>query len=167
VDRIPLWIKLLAVVVAVASVLNGLSRIRPVPAADSGVEVLDPFADVAGTVATLHLRHQRAVCELNAGVWEPGRPDAARFDAALLGASTDEGRWLDIRQVGPLTRILDDRLALCTAKGFDGVSLRALDGYRHATGFPLTEADQARFNEAVSVLARRRGLSVDEPGVPA
>jgi hypothetical protein len=167
VDRVPWWIKLMAVVVSVASILSGLSRQRPVPVPRSStVEVLDPFADVAATVGSLHRRHQRAECLLRAGIWEPDRPDAARVDAALLGSATGQGRWLDIRALDPLTLIIDDRLSLCVAKGFDGVRFTALDGYLHDTGFPLTEADQAAFNAGVSSLAVRRGLSVTKPDAP-
>ena len=160
-DRVPLWIKLLAVVVPVATLLSGLSRPRTVAApAPVTIQILDPFADVAGTVAALHRQHNRADCELRAGVWEPGRPDARRFDPSMIGAPADDGRWLDIRQLAPIATIIDDRLGLCVAKGFDGVTFTAVDGYRHGTGFPLTEADQTAFNRAISDLARRRGLGV-------
>jgi len=164
VDRVPWWIKLLAVVVTVASILSGLSRERPVAAPRSStVEVLDPFADVAVTVASLHRRHQQAECLLRAGVWEPERPDAARFDPALVGSDAGGGRWLDIRASAAIAPIIDDRLALCVAKGFDGVLFTALDVYLHDTGFRLTAADQAVFNRGVSELASRRGLSVSGP----
>jgi hypothetical protein len=164
VDRVPLWIKLLAVVVPVATLLSGLYQPRPVAGPGRDTQVLDPFADVAGTVAALHRQRNRTACQLRAGVWEPDRPDARRFDPALLGAPADQGRWLDIRQLVSLATIIDDRLALCVAKGFDGVAFTAVDGYRHATGFPLTEADQAAFNRAITGLARQRGLVVVEPG---
>jgi hypothetical protein len=180
VDRVPWWIKLMAVVVSVASILSGLSRHRPVPASRSStVEILDPFADVAATVVSLHRRHQRAECLLRAGIWEPERPDAARFDPAVLGSAADGlgstadglgsaaggGRWLDIRASAAIAPILGDRLALCVAKGFDGVRFTGLDGYRHDTGFPLTAADQAAFNRVLRELARDRGLTVSEDEV--
>jgi hypothetical protein len=162
VDRVPLWIKLLAVVVPVATVLSGLSRPRVAADPPPSAQVLDPFADVAGTVAALHRQHTRAECRLRAGVWEPDRPDAGRFDPSLIGADADQGRWLDVRRLAPLATIIDDRLALCVAKGFDGVRFSDLDGYRHATGFPLTAADQATFNRVVTDLAVRRRLTVAE-----
>jgi len=168
VDRVPWWIKLLAVVVSVASILSGLSRQRQAPVPQSStVEVLDPFDDVAPAVASLHRRHQRAQCLLRAGIWEPQRPDAARFEPALLGSTSGDGRWLDIRAGAAIATIVDDRLGLCVAKGFDGVQFTGLDGYRHDTGFPLTAADQTAFNRGVTALAVRRGLSVTEPDAPA
>jgi hypothetical protein len=161
VDRVPWWIKLLAVVVTVASILSGLSHQRSVAVSRSStVEVLDPFEDVAATVASLHRRDQRADCLLRAGVWEPERPDADRFDPALLGSAAGSGRWLDIRDRAAIAPIMNDRLALCVAKGFDGVRFTGLDGYLHDTGFPLTAADQAAFNQVVDELARGRGLTV-------
>jgi hypothetical protein len=164
VDRVPWWIKLLAVFVAVASILSGLSRQRPAAVSrPSTVEVLDPFADVAVTVVSLHRRHQQAECLLRAGVWEPERPDAGRFDPSLVGSDAGGGRWLDIRASAAISPIIDDRLALCVSKGFDGVRFTALDGYLHDTGFPLTAADQAAFNRSVSELASNRGLSVTAP----
>jgi hypothetical protein len=166
VNRVPWWIKLLAVTVSVASILSGLSR-KPVAApVSSTVEVLDPFEDVAATVASLHRHHQRAECLLRAGIWEPQRQDAARFEPALLGSVTLGGRWLDIRARVPIAAIIDDRLTLCVSKGFDGVRFTALDAFRHATGFPLTAADQAAFNRGVTDLAVHRGLSVSEPDAP-
>jgi hypothetical protein len=162
----PWWITALAVGSTVATVLSGLSwpatqpqRPDTGPPPASTVESLDPFADVAMTVRSLH---GRADCLLRAGVWEPFRPDAARFDPALIGAAAPIGRWLDIRQRAPIAAIVDDRLALCVAKGFDGVRFTAIDGYVHDTGFPLTAADQAAFNANLAALARARGLRVTE-----
>jgi hypothetical protein len=146
----------------VTAALSGWPRGGGNPAASPPtVQVLDPFDDVAGTVAALHRQHNRADCQLRAGVWEPGRPDAGRFDPSMLGSAADQGWWLDIRRLAPLATIIDDRLALCVAKNFDGVAFTAVDGYRHATGFPLTAADQAAFNRTITLLARRRGLRVD------
>jgi hypothetical protein len=162
VDRVPWWITALAVGSTVATVLSGLPRPAVNPRSDSTVEALDPFADVAATVRSLHRQHQRADCLLRAGLWEPSRPDAARFDPTLLGAATPDGRWLDIRRREPIAAIVDDRLALCVAKGFDGVRFTAIDGYLHDTGFPLTASDQAAFNATVAALARARGLDVTE-----
>jgi len=78
-------------------------------------------------------------------------------------------RWLDIRSTDALPEILEDRLILCAAKGFDGVALSAVDGYARPTGFALTPADQLAFNHRVAALAHRHRLRVamiagtDEP----
>jgi hypothetical protein len=125
------------------------------------VVVLDPFRTTAQEVARWHADGTAVVCQLRAGVWEPGRPDASRVDPSLLGdTATADARWLDVRRIDALSELLRDRLALCAGKGFDGVALADVDGYAAATGFPLTEADQRAFNTAVVGLAHGLGLRV-------
>jgi hypothetical protein len=125
------------------------------------VVVLDPFLAGEAEVSGLHAHRRAAVCQLRAGVWESGRPDAARLDATLIGDSAPAGaRWLDVRRVAELSDAISDRMALCAGKGFDGVVLADLDGYARPTGFPLTAGDQLRFNAATVALARRHGLRV-------
>ena len=40
-----------------------------------------------------------------------------------------------------VARILDDRVSICAAKGFDGVEFDNVDGYSNKTGFALTAQD--------------------------
>jgi len=128
---------------------------------DADVVVLDPFTTSEHLVWRVHATGRAAVCQLRAGVWEAGRPDEPRVDRALLGAAASPGsQWLDVRDWSRLSEVLRDRLALCAAKGFDGVALANLDGYARPTGFPITAADQLRFNTAVVGLAHRYGLVV-------
>jgi hypothetical protein len=128
---------------------------------NAAVVVLDPFSASAQTVGDLHHRQRAAVCLLRAGVWEPVRPDAARFDVATIGAPAPSGgRWVDVRRWDLLSPILTDRLALCAAKGFDGAALLDLDGFAYPSGFPLTRAEQFAFNSAVVDLAHKYRLVV-------
>ena len=128
---------------------------------DADVVVLDPFATSQHVVAQVHAAGRAAVCRLRAGVWEAGRPDQARVDPSLIGAAASaDSHWLDVREFSRLSEALSDRLALCGAKGFDGVALANLDGYARPTGFPITAADQLRFNTAVVALAHSYGLVV-------
>ena len=64
-------------------------------------------------------------------------------------------RWLDIRQLRGRSRpIMRARIATCAReKGFDAVELDNVDGYPNHTGFPLTGADQLRYN----AVPRERG----------
>src|SRR4051812_43644896 len=115
------------------------------------VFALDPFTNPADTVRALHRDGRPVFCRLWAGLWESERPDAARFGAGLVGnlvgpaedtaekgrARAGSVRWLDIRAIDALAVILEDRLILCAAKGFDGIALSAVDGYAHPTGFAL------------------------------
>jgi hypothetical protein len=124
---------------------------------------IDLFDTSATTVRGLHRQRRHVVCYLDAGTYEPGRPDAASFPAAVLGASVEGWpgeRWLDIRRLDVLGPIVKRRLDLCRRKGFDGVEPDNVDAYANDSGFPLSAADQLRFNRFVAAAAHARGLSV-------
>jgi hypothetical protein len=124
---------------------------------------IDLFDSSAATVASLHRRGRHVVCYLDAGTYEPDRPDSAAFPPALLGAHVDgwpDERWLDIRRLDVLGPILKRRLDRCRHKGFDGVEPDNVDAYANHSGFPLSAADQLRFNRFVAAAAHARGLSV-------
>jgi hypothetical protein len=117
----------------------------------------------AATVAALHAGGRRAVCYVSAGTWEEWRPDASRFPTAVLGSVVDgwpDERWLDIRRIDLLGPVMEARLDLCRDKGFDGVEPDNVDGYANRPGFPLTAADQLRYNRWFAQAAHARGLSV-------
>lgn len=123
---------------------------------------IDLFDNSASTVQMLHRLSRKVVCYIDAGTWEDWRPDAAQFSTSLLGRSNGwpGERWLDVRQLALLGPILEARLDLCKAKGFDGVEFDNVDGYANNTGFPLTYADQLRFNTYLANEAHKRHLSV-------
>src|SRR5438477_1940724 len=52
------------------------------------------------------------------------------------------------------------RLDRCARKGFDGVELDNVDGYRDHTGFPITGRQQLRYDAFLANQAHRRHLSV-------
>ncbi|MFI8290845.1 endo alpha-1,4 polygalactosaminidase [Streptomyces sp. NPDC085614] len=132
------------------------------PAVDVPVYDIDGFDHPAAAVADLHRRGRKVICYLSTGAWEEFRPDAAKFPASLLGLGNGwEGeRWLDIRRTDVLGPLMAARLDMCRAKGFDAVEPDNMDGYRNRTGFPLTAADQLRYNRLIAGLAHDRGLSV-------
>ncbi len=113
-------------------------------------------------VARLHRLRRYAICYIDAGTWEDWRPDRQRFPDSVLGR--DNGwpgeRWLDIRRADVLTPIMRDRIATCRDKGFDAVEPDNVDGYANETGFPLTAADQLRYNRRLARLAHSAGLAV-------
>jgi hypothetical protein len=130
---------------------------------DAQVYDVDLFTTSAAQVAALHRAGRRVVCYLDAGSYEPDRPDSGRFPAAVLGSVMDgwpDERWLDVRRLDVLEPLLAARLDLCRSKGFDGVEPDNVDGYGNDTGFPLTAADQLRFNRRIAALAHARGLAV-------
>jgi hypothetical protein len=124
---------------------------------------IDADENAASVVAALHRAGGRVVCYVNAGSWEPYRPDAGNYPKVLLGRPLDgwpDERWLDIRRLDLLTPLLARRLDECRSKGFDGVEPDNVDGYENDTGFPLTAADQLAFDRMVARLAHQRGLAV-------
>jgi hypothetical protein len=131
----------------------------------SSLVALDPFVVTAGAVAQQRARGRLVLCRLSPGLWEPRRPDAGRFDPAVLGSliAAAEGasagaRWVDVRRWDLIGPVLVDRLTLCRAKGFDGVVADHVDGYAHGTGFALRPEDQQAFNRSFATAARRAGL---------
>lgn len=137
---------------------------------DADVYEVDGFEVPAKTVAKLHGLGRKVICYLDVGSWENYRPDASRFPKAVLGRAYEgypDERWLDIRRIDLLAPILRDRFDLCRRKGFDAVEPDNIAGYENKTGFPLTAANQLRFNRWVAREVHRRGMSValkNDPG---
>ena len=101
---------------------------------------IDLFDNGASVVAALQAQGSKVVCYVNAGGWEDWRPDASQFPDKVIGANLDdwEGeKWLDIRRLDVLGPIMEARIDLCKAKGFDGIEPDNIDGYLNNTGFPL------------------------------
>jgi hypothetical protein len=130
---------------------------------DAQMYDIDLFDTAPSLVASLHAAGRRVVCYVDVGTYEPARPDAGTFPAAAIGsdvAGWPGEKWLDVRRLDLLGPIIEQRLDLCRQKGFDGVEPDNVDGYANASGFPLTAADQLRFNRFVAAAAQARGLSV-------
>jgi len=100
-------------------------------------------------------------CYTSAGSVEDWRPDAAALPAAAVGAPLDGWpgeRWLDVRHPGVIA-VIAARVTRLAAKGCQAIEFDNVDGYQNDTGFPLTRADQIRFDRALARLARQAGLS--------
>lgn len=141
---------------------------------DTSVEArvyeVDGFEVAAKTVAKLHRQGRKGICYLDVGSWENYRPDADRFPKSTLGRAYEgypDERWLDIRRIDLLAPVLRQRFDLCRRKGFDAVEPDNIAGYENNTGFPLTAADQLRFNRWVAREVHRRGMSVALKNDPA
>ncbi len=132
---------------------------------DTSVDVqmydVDGFETRAATVQALHDDGRAVVCYLSAGSWENWRPDAGDFPDSVKGASNGwpGERWLDIRRLRVLGPIMQARLDICADKGFDGVEFDNVDGYQNRSGFPLSGADQLRYDVYLANQAHRRGLT--------
>jgi hypothetical protein len=127
----------------------------------AGMYDVDLFDTSRGTVRRIHARRRHALCYLDAGTWERWRPDAQRFPGSVLGKGNGwpGERWLDIRRNDVLRPLMRRRLNLCKRKGFDGVEFDNVDGYANSTGFPLTPADQLRYDTWLANAAHARGLT--------
>jgi hypothetical protein len=124
---------------------------------------IDLFDNAASVVADLHRRGRHVACYLDAGTFEPGRPDSGDFPASVRGKELPDWpgeHWLDVRRLDVLGPILERRLDLCRQKGFDAVEPDNVDAYANDSGFPLTADDQLRFNRFIAGAAHARGLSV-------
>jgi hypothetical protein len=123
---------------------------------------IDGFDNSAAVVARLHRLGRRAICYLDVGAYESYRPDAHLFPRQVLGRPDEPWpgeRWLDIRRIDLLRPIVERRLDMCRAKQFDGVEFDEIDGYSNDTGFPLSAADQLRYNRFLAREAHARGLA--------
>lgn len=123
---------------------------------------IDGFDNSSAVVSQLHQLGRRVICYIDVGAFESYRPDADAFPRQVLGRADEPWpgeRWLDIRQISLLAPIVRRRLDMCRAKGFDGVEFDEIDGYTNDTGFPLTGADQLRYNRFLAREAHARGLA--------
>lgn len=124
---------------------------------------LDAFDTSAQLVSRLHEKGRHVACYINAGAWEDWRPDADSYPDGVKGKPLDGWlgeRWLDIRRIDVLGPILTSRIAMCSAKGFDGVEFDNVDGYTNPTGFSLTADDQLTFDGWLAAAAHAAGLAV-------
>jgi hypothetical protein len=131
-----------------------------IPAA---VYEVDGFDTPAKVVRRLHALGRRVICYLDVGSWESYRPDRDDFPRSVIGKRYEgfpDERWLDIRRIRKLAPPLKRRFEICKRKGFDAVEPDNINGYTNDTGFPLTGADQLRFNRWVARQVHRRGMSV-------
>ena len=130
---------------------------------DAQVYDIDLFSTDAKLVAALHAQGRKVICYINVGAWEDFRPDKDMFPHSVIGkdyVNWKGEKWLDIRQIKLLDPIMQARLDLCQAKGFDAVEPDNIDGYATDTGFPLTADDQLSFNRWIAQEAHKRGLSI-------
>lgn len=130
---------------------------------EAGVYEIDGFDNSKAVVDDLHARGRKVICYVDVGSWEDFRDDKDAFPEAVLGkvyAGYEDERWLDIRHIDILAPILEKRFDICQAKGFDAVEADNVDGFEQDTGFPLTAADQLRFNRWVAEAVHERGMAV-------
>ncbi len=136
-------------------------------AIDTSIDVamydLDLVETPAAVIESLRRSGRAVVCYFSAGSWEDWRPDQGAFPEVVKGKALPDWpgeRWLDVRRLDLLAPVMEARLDLAVARGCDGVEPDNVDGYDNDTGFPLTAADQIRYNTWLAERAHERGLSV-------
>ncbi|KXS17656.1 glycoside hydrolase family 114 protein [Gonapodya prolifera JEL478] len=127
------------------------------------VHEVDLFDTSASTVSQLKSAGAIVICYFSAGSSENWRPDFASFPAAVMGSPLDGWpgeNWLDVRNIDALGPIMTNRLMMAKNKGCDGVDPDNVDGYNNPTGFPLSSADQLRYNRFIADAAHSNSLLV-------
>jgi len=124
---------------------------------------IDAFDNDASQVAAIRATGAKAICYISGGTLENWRPDASSFPSSVAGNAVSGWpgeKWLDIRQISILGPIMEARMDMCVAKGFDGIEVDNVDGYTNGSGFPLTSQDQLNYNIFLANAAHARGLSI-------
>ena len=130
---------------------------------DAQVYDIDLFDNDASVVKTLHDQGRKVICYISVGSREDWRPDADQFPPQVLGKDYDGWpgeKWLDIRRIDQLAQIMQARLDLCKAKGFDAVEPDNIEISDNDTGFPITYADQLAYARWLADEVHARGLAI-------
>jgi hypothetical protein len=136
---------------------------------------IDGFLTTPAEVRAIHtswqaatLPHPRTFCYIDLA-WEVYRPDATpgggAFPARTLGNvyfGFPQERWIDVRALHALEPMLESRIRMCAAKGFDAVEFDDIDSFDppSTTGFHLTPGDWQNFLAYADNAVHRHGMTV-------
>ena len=67
--------------------------------------------------------------------------------------------WLNVRKQNEFFHLMESRIKVCADKGFLGVDADNVDGWKHDTGFRITDQEEARYIERLSATAHNQGLA--------
>lgn len=115
------------------------------------------------TIDRLKARGVKLICYFSVGTVEDFRDDASLFPQHVTGARhsgySDE-RWLDISRYQSFAVIMQARLDLCSAKGFDGVEGDNVDAFNQpdGTGFGITQQHSVEYILWLAHQSHQRGL---------
>lgn len=136
---------------------------KPSTAENVQVMDMDGFDNTAADVAAFHAHGTKVICYIDLGTAEPGRPDLNLIPAADRGSSVQgfaTEKWLNVADLAGLKPMIDSRVAMCAARGYDAVEPDDIDGYANPTGFPLTAQNQLTYNEYIASAVHAAGMSV-------
>jgi hypothetical protein len=118
----------------------------------------------AADVAAIHAAGAIAVCYVDVGTLEQGRPDYADFPASVIGPVVQgwpQENWLLVTAANQsiILPLMKARLVnWCQAKGFDAIEPDNLDGWTNISN--ITETDNLTYDLAISSLAHALPLSI-------
>ncbi|KAK6332905.1 hypothetical protein TWF696_002924 [Orbilia brochopaga] len=117
----------------------------------------------AATVKYFKSKGIKTIAYISAGSWENWRSDAKKFPKSVIGKPLDGWpgeSWLDTRQINTLKPLMQARLNVAKAKGFDGVDWDNVDGYTQNSGFKITAAHQIAYNRMLADISHAQRMTV-------
>ncbi|KAF3310126.1 hypothetical protein TWF173_010045 [Orbilia oligospora] len=131
---------------------------------DVAVDAIEIDADTdKATVKALKAKGMKVIAYLSAGSWEDWRSDAGSFPESIRGKDLDGWpgeKWLDIRQISTLRKLMKKRVLKAKAKGFDGVDWDNVDGYTQNSGFKITKSHQFAYNKMLADISHSLKMTV-------
>ncbi len=140
---------------------TGVSTYLGARAADPSAYDIDGFDNTAATVSALHAHGDHVICYIEVGAAETYRPDYAQFPVADLGSQVSgypSERYLNIGDAA-VTRVIEARISMCAAKGFDAVEPDIDDSYTDSTGFAITQTQNVRYDTTLAAYSHGLGLA--------
>ncbi len=140
---------------------TGASTYLGAPAPGPSVYDIDGFDNTPATVSALHARGDHVICYIEVGAAESYRSDYAQFPGADLGTPVSgypSERYLNIGDA-TVTRVVEARIAMCAAKGFDAVEPDIDDSYTDSTGFAISQVENVRYDTTLAVYAHSLGMA--------
>jgi hypothetical protein len=125
---------------------------------------IDGANSTAGDVAAIHAAGAIAVCYVDVGTLEPGRPDTASFPKSVIGPGVQGWpgeNWLLVTAANQSTilPLMKARFEnWCKAKGFDAIEPDNLDAWTNISG--VSETDNVAYDLAIGQLAKALPLSI-------
>jgi endo-alpha-1,4-polygalactosaminidase (GH114 family) len=126
---------------------------------------IDAFDAAPELVASLQAQGVKVFAYLSVGSVEDFRPDAADFPSEVIGNIYEgfpDERWLDISKFEQFADIMEARLDMIEAKGFDGIEPDNINGYQNNTGFNISQGDAIGYCRWLIARAHERNLSIGQ-----
>ena len=140
---------------------TGVSTYLATPAANPTVYDIDGFDNSATTVAALRNAGDHVICYIEVGAAENYRTDYSEFPTADLGRSMpgySAERYININDPAVVS-IIEARISMCAAKGFNAVEPDIDDSYTDDTGFAISKAENIAYDRTLAAYAHGLGLS--------